>query len=137
MAQTDLSTIDPDILPPQIRQLVALIGLPETFKLLQAKGGTQLRIPKLASRAEVLPEFLQDQSVELLCQAWAGKVIDVPKVDKILLQIRNQAIIQARSSQSANQLARSFDLTRRQIINIYKSPEDYNQVDMFEQQEDC
>ncbi len=133
MADPDLSTIDPDTLPPQIRQLVALIGLPETFKLLQAKGGTQLRIPKVASKAEVLPEFLQCESIELLCKAWPAKVIDVPKVDKILLQIRNQAITEARATQSASQLARSFDLTRRQIINICKSPGDDNQVDMFEE----
>lgn len=132
MTETDLSTIDPDTLPPQIRQLVVLIGLPETFKLLQAKGGTQLRIPKMANRAEVLPEILQAESVDLLCKAWAGKVMDVPKVDKILLQIRNQVITKARATQSASQLARSFDLTRRQIINICKLPEDYNQVDMFD-----
>ncbi|NOR70000.1 MAG: hypothetical protein GQ532_09970 [Methylomarinum sp.] len=132
MTETYLSNIDPDTLPPQIRQLVALIGLPETFKLLQAKGGTQLRIPKIANRAEVLPEILQDESVDLLCKAWSGKVFDVPKVDKILLQIRNQVISKARATQSASQLARSFDLTRRQIINICKLPEDYNQVDMFD-----
>lgn len=131
MDAQDLIAVDPNRLPPQIRQFVVVIGLPATVKLLQQRGGTTLRIAKRAEKSEVLLEILSFDVVKKLCSAMPGKILQLPKADKILLQIRNKAIRVERGSVSAAQLALKYSLTRRQIINIAPLPEDSGQCDLF------
>lgn len=131
MDTQSLSAVDPTLLPPQIRLFVVVIGLPETVKLLKARGGTTLRIPKVADKSDVLPQILSIDAVNKLCSAMPGKILQLPKSDKILMQIRNKAIRLERQSVSAAQLALKYSLTRRQIINIAPLPEDGGQCDLF------
>jgi len=115
----DLSQVDvSSLMSRPIRALVDLIGLPETFKLLAARGGTSIKIPIHAHNAKVLLAILNSESVDVLCKAMPEKVLVVPKADKITQQIRNQAIQQLRNTKSASKLALEFNLTRQQIINI-------------------
>lgn len=132
----ELTGVDARLLPPQMRQLVAIIGLAQTLKLLEARGGTPLRIPKEPNRAEVLPEILSFEAVCQLAAALGGQKIDLPKCDKIVVQIRNLAIKSARNHKTAPQLAREYGLTRRHIINIAKAAVDDRQADLFEPEGD-
>lgn len=132
VTDTDLYLIDPSQLPPQIRKLVDCIGLPPTFRLLEKRGGTPLRVPLYPNRAEVLREILSSGELQALCSAYGGQVLDLPKVDKMLIQIRNHAIQQARKTMSASETARAFNLTRRMVIYISGECEaDKDQLDMF------
>ncbi len=115
----DLNLVDPDLLPPQIRQLVQIIGLPATIVLLDHHGGTLLRIPMNSddSRSQ-LGDIVGIDAAKKLCAAKGGKRLELPKADKIIIQIRNHAIHKARETMSANDAAKYFNLSRRQIINI-------------------
>lgn len=117
-----LAQVDVDQLPPQLRELVRLIGLTEALNLVRARGGLPLTIPTDPTRARVLAEVLHPESVEALCRAWGGQTRDLPKPDKVIQQIRDQAIRQ--SEATAWELARRHRLTRRQITNIRREGRD-------------
>lgn len=125
-----LEAVDVALLPPQMRRLVQLIGLPDTLTLLRARGGTEFRIP-VDPHGSLLAELIGLESAAILCREMPGQTLDLPKHDKIALQIRNQAIRNARRHQSASQVARQFGLTRRHIVNL-TSDEDDEQLDMFD-----
>jgi Mor family transcriptional regulator len=129
----DVSQVDVSALMSRpIRVLVELIGLPETLKLLEARGGTSLKIPSSAKRATALKAILTDESVQRLCEKWGNQELLVPKNDKITQQLRNHAIRQLRTEKSASKLAVEFDLSRRMIIIICKSATNDQQVDLFD-----
>lgn len=117
----DLDLIDPSLLPPQMRQLVSIVGLPDTVKLLQARGGTFFRFP-LKAQHSLLEEIVGLEPAKLLSDKLGGKVWELPKCDKILIKIRNIAIQKARQTHSASEVARMFDLTRRHVINVSPRP---------------
>lgn len=120
--QSQLDLIDPKLLPPQMRLLVYAVGLPDTVKLLQARGGTFFRFP-LKARDSLLADLIGLVPASKLCAELGGKTWELPKCDKILNKIRNIAIQKARETHSASEVARMFDLTRRHIINITPRPE--------------
>lgn len=126
-----LDLVDADQLPPQIRQLVRLIGLPATFRLLDARGGTPLRIPVDPHRAEILIAILEPTAIQALSAALGGQTLELPKVDKMLLQIRNLAIREARKTMSASEVARAFKLTRRMVIYVGGKESNSDQPDLF------
>jgi len=122
----DLELVDPKLLPPQIRFYINTIGLPNTLKLLQSKGGTFLRVPLSPSGSE-LEKIIGFDSANKLCEVIGGEIKELPKADKILMQLRDRAINEARKTMSASQAALKFNLTRRHIINLTnKDPENPN-----------
>lgn len=116
----DLALIDADLLPPQIRELVRLIGLPETLRLLDARGGLPTYIPRRADGPTDLEEILTRDAIRQLAGQWPGERIDVPKADKIRAQVRNQYINESlsRGLKSGPQLARELGLSYRWVKAI-------------------
>ena len=107
-------------LPPQSRAFIALIGLPETIKLLKARGGAPLYIPKHQDKTTVLAEILRPESIsKLTISDMAGHSITLPKVDKLLRQLRNIDIISQRGIKTRRELALEFNLTTRRIQGIW------------------
>ncbi|MFZ2452614.1 MAG: Mor transcription activator family protein [Methylovulum miyakonense] len=114
----DDALIDESLLPPQMRLLIKCIGLPETIGLLKAKGGTTVKFPQHADNCYQFEGILQPQSVAALAYHLGGTVMELPKYDKIAIQLRDMAIRAARHSTTAPQLARQYNLSRRMIIYI-------------------
>ncbi len=114
----DLELIDESLLPPQIRMIARVIGLPETLRLIDARGGNRVRIPMRPERCQVLREVLSQSALAALAEAFGGKCLELPKKDKFILQIRNHAIRNARQQQTVSQIAREYNLTRRHVFNL-------------------
>jgi hypothetical protein len=127
-----LNQINADLLPPQARKLVRLIGMAQTLKLLELRGGITLRIPVKAEDSDVLLAILPLAAVQKLSESMPGQRLELPKCDKIIKQLRNLAIRQARAQHSASQLATAYGLTRRHIINLTRPLPDDSQADLFE-----
>ena len=74
MELADLNLVDPNLLPPQMRRLVEIIGLPETLALLEARGGTFIHVPHQADADTVLGAILSLViAIGLVCHAlWSG-----------------------------------------------------------------
>lgn len=127
---SDLALIDERLLTPKLRFLVRSIGLPDTVKLLQVRGGTSFRFP-INAPGTLLTDIVGLQAASKLCKDFGGKTWDLPKCDQILIKLRNIAVRKARETKSASEVALMFDLTRRHVINISPKPDNIN-LDLFE-----
>lgn len=128
-----MDAVNADLLPPQMRQLVRLIGMAHTLALLAKRGGTTLRIPVQAEESVVLRDILPMAAIVKLCAALPGQRIELPKMDKIVTQIRNRAMQNERQQLSAARVALKYSLSRRQVINICRPVADDRQVDLFDE----
>ncbi|MDH4275182.1 MAG: hypothetical protein OEW08_09090, partial [Gammaproteobacteria bacterium] len=99
--------------------------------LLQARGGTFLRVPIYPEFARVLSAIVNEYSVRALCAAFGDQTLELPKCDKIIRQLRDHAIRIERQRRSCAAVARDYNLTRRQVINITHDIDDGQQPDMF------
>jgi len=111
-------------LPRTARDLVDLIGLPATLRLIEARAGQVLTIPK---RKRARGEDLYEQLVELvgieaawrICQRYGGEYLTIPSCKRAAHAVRD-AELQARfdtllaagqgARAVANQLAAEFGL---------------------------
>lgn len=131
MIDIDFDLVDEKLLPPQIRTYAKLIGIAETYVLLDAFGGAYVSFPVRPRGSTALNNLLSLPAREALCKRFGGQEIELPKKDKILLQIRNIAIREMRKTQSGAKTARAFNLTRRHVINIATEEDENPTVDMF------
>lgn len=116
-------TIDERLLPPVARRIVAAIGVAPALKLLRARGGVRLWLPKHGDRSGVLQDILgRDHTAQLLAAFPDADVISLPKADKLLAQIRDAAIkAEHGAGDSLPKLALRYDLTERHVLNIVQS----------------
>jgi len=131
----DIHLVDEQLLPPQIRMLVREIGMAETLRLLEARGGTPYRIPKHPERARVLRDMgLSSKAIERLCDAFGDHLLDVPMPTKVRNQLRDIAIRAERAAgRSGAQVARRYGLTRRRVVQISSGKDDDGRVrDLFD-----
>ncbi len=127
-----LQFVDECLLPPQMRELVKIIDLPDTIKLLQARGGQRVWIPLGRCDDTYLHEIISSDSViKLTNSQYAGSRITLPKVDKILSQIRNLHI-QSSPDVPKSVFARQYNLTVRQVQRIRNGDDDNPTLDMFD-----
>ena len=128
-----LSDINIDILPPQLRLLIDIIGLCESFRLLEKRGGTPLFICENPEKANVFKNIISDEAIIKLCTRLGPSTIELPKPDKITKQLRNMAIRADSKTMNNVQLARKYNKTRKYIINILKQDkEDDPTPDLFD-----
>ncbi len=130
----DPSLIDERLLPTQIRLIAREIGLLETVKLLEARGGLPTYIAENPEQSQ-LCEVLSRESVASLCDAFGGRTLDLPKPDKVVQQLRDLYITEARANGvSGRRLARDTGLTHRrikQITSARRQADDSAQMDLF------
>lgn len=118
----ELASVDVKPLPPQAKQIIQLIGIEQAWLIFTHRGGRDLRIPVGYHHDTELHQLLELNAAALMIGQFSGQVIAVPKPDKIVQQIRNRRIYQARQQgESASELARHFNLTRRAVLSICKA----------------
>lgn len=113
-----------DHLPRTARDLVDLIGLPATLRLIEARGGQMITVPKRKRRAgeelfEQLVALVGPEPAEKICQRYGGEYLTVPSCKRAAHAVRD-AQLQARfdallaaglgARAVANQLAGEFGL---------------------------
>lgn len=131
----ELDHIDVRLLPPQMKFLVEIIGLPETIALLEKKGGLRIRIPTGQRDVESydLYEILTEAAIEKLCASrFAGERVTLPKADKVLDQIRNMDIRCSKSTTTKAQLAKKYNLTARHVQRLWNAGTDNTNLDLFD-----
>lgn len=115
-------SLDTSKLPERLNELINLIGLPETLKLLESKGGSACYIPKSVKPHCPLLKIISFESIAKLSAEYCGESIDLPKADHINRQIRDREIIRKSIlGASRNELVNQYNLSRRQIGNIRRS----------------
>ena len=105
-------------LPAQVRRLIRLIGWGETFKLLKQLGGLRVYIPIKPNPLLLLREALSPETIQALVREYGMQNIDLPKIDKIILELRDLEILRALETRSQSEVAAAYGLTERQVRYI-------------------
>jgi hypothetical protein len=111
--------VDLNRLPPQLKMLVQQVGYAATIKLINARGGQQVWIPKKATGDRVLAQVIGKAALTELVKHHGGERLELPKKDKLLIQVRDEDLWQKRQAGATeSELAREFDITRRWVLEI-------------------
>ncbi|ACJ31474.1 Conserved hypothetical protein [Shewanella piezotolerans WP3] len=116
-----LPFIDTAALPNQLQDLIQLLGLDDTYDLLEHLGGRVIYIAKDPNRTK-LSQSVPTPILAQLSYCYGGSTIEFPKQDHFYRLIRNEVIqneIEAGSPRKS--LANKYNLTVRQISNIKSS----------------
>lgn len=126
-------SIETDLLPESMADLVDIIGLPAVLRLMEAFGGTELWVPERLFYNHKLLEALDGEAAQSLCEYMAGSRIRVPRGAAIIREVRNRAIRRERhQGAKLDELALRYKITDRHVLTILNSePEDDRQQDMF------
>lgn len=118
------------------RDLISTIGLPATLRLIETKGGLNIRIPLgITAQGQALrDEFVQLLGLEAttrLIGQYGGTMLYVPSCRQARVDSRDQAINHdrdrlAREGRSerglVDELARQYGLSARHVWRILKKP---------------
>jgi hypothetical protein len=118
-----LQGVDEQLLIAKVRRMIAAIGLPATVQLLETWGGTYLELPQgrlWRKRGGVLAQLIGEDAAERFHAEFAHgeRRILLPKVDRILLQLRDREICANAETESVRDQALRYRLTTRQVQNI-------------------
>ncbi len=114
--------IDLRILPYGVRKVVEVLGLDAALVVLHEQQGQLFFIPEFPDKTHRVVEVFGLE----LANYWADQMpkqhYQVPMVDKVMQQLRNQQICTELDNKTATkqQLVRRYRLTRQQITNIYR-----------------
>lgn len=130
-------SVDETLLPPRLRQLVEVLGVPATLALLEAYGGTRVEFPEHADRSTKFCQVLNSgQLIALVASPLRGQRIELPKADKIQIQLRNQYIRSKKGELTKAELALELNVCTRTIQTIWNSDAPQatvaNNYDLFE-----
>ncbi|WP_449543628.1 Mor transcription activator family protein [Enterobacter ludwigii] len=86
------------LLPPVVRDILALIGFPATIKLLEVLGGTTFTIGKGlkesgCSRMELLASTIGQDNATRMSQHFGGDVLYIPRCERAIKELRNRKLV--------------------------------------------
>lgn len=114
-----LETIDASLLPPLVREWVGLMGWPAVIALVRVYGGTRIYVPKTVGDNHPLACLIGLTAAQALAAHCGGEEhVDVPRVTRALVALRDRAMAAAREQASVAALARQYGMTER---GIYKA----------------
>lgn len=125
-------SIEPRYLPPILREIAELIGLPATLALVRHAGGTRLYVPVKYDPDHPLAKVLGHAATVQLIEMHRGEAIDLPKGEIAIKAARDQQIRADRHVYTHAQQAIRWGLTDRQIRSILGPAEkDEKQAGLF------
>jgi hypothetical protein len=126
----DWPTVDPDLLaslPPVLRAVVRALGYPRAVTWLSQRGGVNVNIP-ITDRDDgaigVTVDELQRLREALRPHMDDARRVWLPKPDKLLAMVRNEAIRRTAPQASIRDQALAYNLSSRQIQNIRRDGDD-------------
>lgn len=130
-----MSKINIDRLPAELRELVRVLGESTAFKLVERRGGSRLIVPKKVHPDHRLLDELGLKAFADLVAHYGNEVLELPKYDSVLRQIRHQRVRRLRGEgRTHDRIAVETGYTRRQVINILAGDDDLvasSQLDLF------
>lgn len=114
-------------LPPSLQEIVEVIGLAATVKLVEHWGGVRLWVPSDVSADHQLRRRL-GPAADKLARHFGLELLTVPRAVVALRRIRNDQIRARKAAgETAARLAREFCLTERQVWYIVEDVEEDEQ----------
>lgn len=107
-----------------VQNLINLIGIQSTIRLIRAKGGREITFPlahNLHDSHWLVVTVGLDDSITL-CREYQGIPIKLPIEVNALLQLRNDLIIQDfKNGKSKSEIARHYNVDRKLVQTIIKN----------------
>lgn len=124
-----------DDLPESLHEIVELIGLPATLRMVERFGGlTQLYVPRDLEADHAISQAIGITAARKLASHYGTDTLrNIPRCAEGLRRIRNTEICARHPRESAAALALAYGLTERQIWTILaegREPDD-NQAALF------
>lgn len=139
-----VASIDLRDLPQSARDLIALIGLSATARLIEAMPGYPFPVPKGednnpegAARFATLVEIVGETAARILVKHFGGDNMYVPSCKEAIRKVRNRQIVaDYNGGATVFDLVIKYKLCYRQIETILKStdttpPDPSQQADLF------
>jgi len=128
-----MSIWDIDHLPSSLKDLVDVIGLAATQKLVSVYGGLRIIVPVKIPETHPLAELLGLETARKLSEHYALERIDLPNAKAAVQAVRDQKMQEEhRAGVSARKLAFQYRLTERRVWEILAGIKvDDRQTDMF------
>ncbi|MBF0215211.1 MAG: hypothetical protein HQM00_16905, partial [Magnetococcales bacterium] len=107
-------------LPPTLRLLVEVAGLPATLALVTRFGGTEVCVPVRIDPDSDLVATVGAEVAQKLVMHFSGERVYIPKGDRALRCARNRNIVREydQGGVTAGQLALRHGLTERMVRSI-------------------
>ena len=133
----NLHKISVDDLPPSLRELVEIIGLPATLKFIECYGGLiRLYIPRELRAGNVLAKDIGITAARKLIARYGGEdIYNIPNCKRALCAVRDREIVDRfNHGNTATALMRDYNLTERYIWYILARyrVEPNNQTSIFD-----
>lgn len=129
----DAEKINVDLLPKSLRDLAAVIGIGAALKVAAEYPGLCLYIPARAQPTHKLVPLIGLEKLAELCAVYRGEEIEVPKLDKALMQIRHQLLRDMQARQCSNrEIARALNYTERRVRQLKSELEQDAAPDLFD-----
>ena len=112
-------------LPPLVRDMVEVMGLPATMALVARMGGQRLRIPGLplaraSSRLQALEAIVGEPAAARFADRWGDVDVVVPRCLRAMLRERNRRICDESMRTSVDELARRYGMARRHVFRVLR-----------------
>ena len=120
------ATLDPGLLPGVLREMVGLIGLPATLRIVEAYGGVRLYVPSHMDAGHDLAQLVGFDAASKLSSEYGGMDhFDVPRAAQALRAVRSAQIRADRArGMTHRELARKYALTERWIRHLLGEHDD-------------
>lgn len=128
-----MQTIDTILLPGVLPEMVELIGIADTMKIVEEYGGVRLYIPQDVTPEHPLVLLIGFEHAQKLAEHFGGERPEIPLVTAIMRQARDIEIRNQWPTLSQRQLALKYKTTERNIrLILGKCELDEKQMQLFE-----
>ena len=128
------------LLNDTVRDIIDLIGLDATTRLVEHLGGTSFDMPRDSRRLRILQEILGADQISALLEIYGGAQLYIPRCDAALRALRNarfraevQGAVAAGNSQkmAVQLLAPKYGFSERRAYDILKETAPLPQPALF------
>jgi hypothetical protein len=122
-------------LPDSIQEMVNVVGLPATLKIVEERGGITLCVPTKVKADNWLTKLIGENAMKSLVKYYSGEEIEIPLCQAAIKAAQDEEIYQnIQKGISQAKLAREFGYTERGIRKLKKRMEQsivLNQSSLF------
>lgn len=121
-----------ELLPDSIFEIANLIGIAKAMQLVQAFGGTELRVPvgmENSMTEQALIHAVGDETAQLLMEVYGGDRLYIPRCEvalkdwrdnRLIGEIRHAVMNGMSQTRAIRQLAIQYELSERRIYELLK-----------------
>lgn len=113
-------------LPSSARELADLIGIDATYKIVEARGGIRLCVPRIVQNDHWLIPLIGQEAFERLVAYFSGEELDIPMCALALNRARARSLL--RSGASVADTARKLGYSERGMRRLKRTLEELGRL---------